>query len=137
MNIILITILTLCASLMCAAEYPPQWVLDGILYTETKSTYREDGTIRYVDKRRGGAGEYGPFQMTRTAFKDIRRKGEQFWMLETDTRFAEECAARYLMWIDKHYAHGNWDRAVEMYNAGPNKRSPTYLKSVKRHGGAQ
>lgn len=115
-------------------EYPPQWVLDGILYTETRSAYREDGSIKYVDKRRGSAGEYGPFQMTKAAFKDIRRSGEYFWMLETDTAFAEACAARYLMWLNKHFAHGDWERTVEMYNAGPNGHSRSYLSSVIKYG---
>lgn len=114
---------------LSAAE-PPQWVLDGILMVETRSYYRVDGTIKYIDKRRGSSGEYGPFQMTRKTFNDMKRKGEQFWMLETDTKFAETMAIRYLTWLDKHYGHGNWSRNIEMYNAGPNNHSRNYLTQV-------
>lgn len=126
--IIVLIVLSLASSLY--AEEPPQWMIDGILMVETKSYRRADGSIKYVDKTRGAAGEYGPYQMTRAAFKDVKRKGEQFWMLETDTKFAEELAIRYMKWIDKHYSHGDWHRAIEMYNAGPNKHSPQYLKKV-------
>lgn len=124
----LLALLILC--LTVAASEPPQWMIDGILMVETKSYHREDGTIRYVDKTRGLAGEYGPYQMTRAAFAQVKRRGEQFWMLETDTQFAERLAIRYMKWIDKHYSHGDWHRAIEMYNAGPDNHSPTYLRKV-------
>jgi hypothetical protein len=120
--------LSLAGSLI--AEEPPQWVLDGILMVETGSYYRADGTIKYKDMRRGDAGEYGPFQMTRRTFNDMKRKGEQFWMLETDTKFAATMAIRYLTWLDKHYGHGDWHRNIEMYNAGPNNHSRRYLTTV-------
>lgn len=105
-------------------------MIDGILYVETRSYHRADGTIRYVDMSRGAAGEYGPYQMTRAAFKQVKKRGEQFWMLETDTKFAEELAIRYMKWLDKHYSHGDWHRMIEMYNAGPTNHSPKYLKKV-------
>lgn len=131
----LIFLSTLSAILLHGLETSiPPWVLPGILHTETRSTYRVDGSIKYVDMRRGSAGEYGPFQMTRAAFNQVKRKGEMFWKLETDTKYAEQLATRYLLWIDKHYSHGNWHRAVEMYNAGPNKHSTKYLNSVLKYG---
>lgn len=128
-NLILLTLL--CCTVQCVETYPPQWVLDGILYVETKSTYREDGSIRYVVKTRGKDGEYGPFQMTPIAFKQIRRRGEQFWMLETDTQYAETMAVRYLVWLDDYYGHGDWNRNIEMYNAGPRHKSQDYLRKVQ------
>lgn len=124
----LLALLILCTWL--SAADPPQWVLDGILMVETKSYHRGDGSIKYVDKKRGKAGEYGPYQMTRCTFNDMKHKGEQFWMLETDPMFAEAMAIRYLSWLDKHYSHGDWSRAVEMYNAGPRNHSRNYLISV-------
>jgi len=124
----LLALLILCLTI--AASEPPQWVVDGILMVETKSYHRDDGSIRYVDKRRGTSGEYGPYQMTRAAFKQVKRRGEQFWMLETNHMYAEEMAIRYLRWIDTHYSHGNWHRAIEMYNAGPNNHSRVYLTKV-------
>lgn len=118
--------------LVCAAhaEVPPAWVVEGILYQETRSYYRADGNIKYVDTSRGAAGEYGPFQMTRIAWRQIRRKGEPFWKLETDTKYAEELAVRYLVWLDTHYGKGDWHRNIEMYNAGPGNRSPKYLSAI-------
>lgn len=133
MKILLLSVLA--AGLLALDDYPPQWVLDGILYVETKSIYREDGSIKYVIQTRGAAGEYGPFQMTRAAWKQIKRKNEPFWKLETDTKYAEELAARYLMWLDKHYGHGDWRATIQMYNAGPNHRSTQYLYNVLKAAG--
>jgi hypothetical protein len=74
--------------------------------------------------------------MTRAAFNQVKHKGEVFWKLETDTVYAEKLAARYLLWLDKHYGHGDWQRNVEMYNAGPNKHSRKYLAKVQAYGTA-
>lgn len=117
-----------------AQDRPPEWVIRGILKTETRSYYREDGSIKYIDMRRGSAGERGPFQMTRGAFNQVKRRGEEFWKIEVDRTFAEEMAIRYLHWLDTHYGKGNWYRNVEMYNAGPNNHSPKYLAAVLKHG---
>jgi len=128
-----ISLLAMCA--LCLAVDVPSWVTVGILKTETKSYYRVDGSIKYVDKRRGRAGEYGPFQMTKAAFLDIRKKGEQFWMLETDTTFAEECADRYLVWLHTNFNPSkDWSLTVQMYNAGPHNKSPAYLALVRKNG---
>ena len=123
----------LLAILFCINIYAvevPDWVLVGILKVETRSEYREDGTIKYVDKRRGAAGERGPFQMTKGAFNQIKKRGEQFWQIETDRVFAEECAKRYLVWLHTHFAKGDWMRTIEMYNAGPHGVSKRYLNAV-------
>lgn len=123
--------LALLLLITCAvsASEPPTWVLRGILYTESNSYYRDDGSICYVDKRRGRSGERSAFQITRRAFDQVKRRGEQFWKIEVDQVFAEEIACRYLVWL---YARaGSWDRAVEWYNAGPHHRSPTYLNRVR------
>lgn len=129
----LLLAVTLSAVTLSAVEVP-DWIRIGIIRVESSSYWTDDGKIRYVDKRRGKHGELGVAQMTRAAFNQIKRKGEQFWMLESDRYFAEECMQRYLLWL---YARTkNWDRAVEAYNAGPGNRSPRYLILVRKHGGA-
>jgi hypothetical protein len=62
--------------------------------------------------------------MKRIAFNQIKKKGEQFWMIEQDTEFAVECAKRYLLWLYNNSAKGNWNLAIQYYNAGPNNKSP-------------
>lgn len=124
-------VLCLCIQLPAATSMP-EWVMPGILATETQSYYEKDSIV-YIDKRRGSSGERGCFQMTKRAFDQVKRRGEQFWMIEQDTVFAAEMAWRYLHWLNKHYGHGNWDRVVEMYNAGPNNHSRAYLVRVKEN----
>jgi hypothetical protein len=111
---------------------PPAWVLQGILYTETRSTFNADGSIRYVDKRRGSHGERGAFQMTRIAFEQVKARGEQFWMIEKDPRLAEDLARRYLSWLYDNSGKQNWYDVIEKYNAGPGGRSRVYLGKVLR-----
>jgi len=108
----------------------PEWVLAGILRVESGSYYKPDGSIRYVNKTRGRAGERGCFQITPIAFKQVAHKGEQFWMVEQDTVFCEEIAWRYLTWLYQNSAKGSWLLAIQKYNAGPKKRSPQYLQDV-------
>ena len=135
MRYVKITLLLALLSMIHSQESTsiPEWVMPGILATETKSYYGNTGQIRYVDKRRGSSGERGCFQMTQRAFDQVKKRGEQFWMIEQDTVFAAEMAWRYLHWLNKHYGHGDWGRVVEMYNAGPNNRSRAYLIRVKEN----
>jgi hypothetical protein len=130
MKIVLLLLLALQAS---ATEVPP-WVLRGILATETQSYYDTDGAIVYVDKRRGQSGELGPFQMTRIAFNQVRKRGEQHWQVEVNREFAEEMAIRYLLWLYHNSAKQDWYKAIEYYNAGPGHRSPVYLRRVVANG---
>lgn len=123
-------ILLLMAVALYSQDEVPEWVLKGILKVETKSSYREDGSIKYVDKRRGTHGERGPFQMTRIAFDQIKLPGEQFWQIETDKVFAEQCAMRYLCWLYDTTAKKSWRRAIQQYNAGPYGVAPEYLEKV-------
>jgi hypothetical protein len=130
-----IRVLTLLLSLVVACQAQeridiPHWVLAGILRVETGSFYRADGSIRYVNKERGRAGERGCFQVREIAFKQVRHKGEQFWQIEQDTAFCEEIAWRYLTWLYQNSAKGSWHKAVEKYNAGPRGRNRRYLDDV-------
>lgn len=99
------------------------------MYVETKSYYDSNGKIKYVDMRRGKSGEYGPFQMTRVAWRQIHKRGEPFWALETNTTYAEILAKRYLVWLYTNYSN-NWNDVIQMYNAGPNNTNYAYLQKV-------
>ncbi len=96
----------------------PSWIVPGILAVETTSELDINGNIVYRDRRVGRDGEFGPMQMTRAAFNVIKFKGEKFDRLRTDMVFAETCAVRYLKWIYKNKAKGDWKRTVAMYNEG-------------------
>lgn len=123
-------LLILLTATIYAQDEVPYWVLKGILKVETSSSYTEDGSIKYVDKRRGTHGERGPFQMTKIAFNQIKLPGEQFWQIETDRVFAEQCAMRYLCWLYDNTANKNWKRTIQQYNAGPYGKSQEYLEKV-------
>jgi hypothetical protein len=95
--------------------------------------------IKYVDQRRGQAGDIGPFQMRRVAFDDVKKRGESFWKMEQDVLFAEEMACRYLLFIYNGRGNKNWETTVLRYNAGPyakefTSKNYTYLNSVKLNG---
>src|SRR5260370_174481 len=113
-------------------EPMPEWVLRGILFTETRSWYNDDGSIHYTDKRRGKDGEISAFQITRHAFNQVRTRGESFWPAETDQRFAKQMVIRSLRWLYRR--EPNWNKVVESYNAGPFRRPPAYLQRVKAAG---
>ncbi len=116
----------------------PSWVLPGILNVETRSHYADDGHIIYVDQRRGADGEIGPFQMTRIAFRQIQRHGDDFWRMETDRFYAEEMTRRYLVFLYETAANHSWHRAVAMYNCGPadgtSERARSYAAAVEHAG---
>lgn len=116
----------------------PLWVRKGILATETRSYYKDDNTIKYVDKRRGLDCDIGPFQMRRIAFDEVKKPKESFWQLEKDTKFAEELACRYLLFIYNNKGNKDWEKTVIMYNTGPYRgwtvKGNRYLNSVLKKG---
>jgi hypothetical protein len=118
----------------------PTWILSGMLMRETNSYYNDDGSITYVNTRRGEAGERGPFQMRRICFDTISKKGEQFWKVEKNMAFAEEMSVRYLLYLYKGQAHRNWRVAIGMYNTGPHnyskyiKKATSYYNAIKKFG---
>lgn len=129
-HILLITL----TALLYSVDEVPFWVMSGILAQESNSYYDySTGTERivYVDRKVGAAGELSAYQITRIAWRQVRRRGERFETLATDQRYAEQIAMRYLCWLYEHSAKGSWDRAVEYYNKGPGNRSPKYLALVK------
>jgi hypothetical protein len=124
------TLLLLCFCIALRAEEVPLWVMKGILRVESSSYYDSEGNIRYVDRKVGRAGELGPFQITRVAYLQVKRKGEpDFRYLQNNAKLSEAIAIRYLLWLRKNYA-SNWYEAIGMYNAGPGRKSPSYVKKV-------
>lgn len=97
----------------------PEWVICGILKTETKSYYNEDGYIVYVNRKRGTSGERGPFQVTPDAFKQVAKRGEKFYKIEKDMVLAQAIAERYLLYLYNNFANNKWEVAIKMYNTGP------------------
>jgi hypothetical protein len=123
-----------------ATDDPPAWAIPGILMVESSSFYRSDGSICYVDRKTGSAGELGCCQVTRAAFRCVAKRGESFRRLATDSAFAVEIATRYLRWIYEHRAGHDWLRAIGMYNAGfgtdraSMNRRIKYLNKVRTKG---
>ena len=108
-NVCMRLILLLWPVLLPAVEVP-QYILKGIAYVETKSYYR-NGTLVYVDRRTGRAGDTGPFEMTPVAFKTVRKVGESLSRCSIDAKLAEDLAVRYLLWLYEGPAGRSWDRA--------------------------
>lgn len=121
------------ATMMAGEVEVPAWVIRGIASVESSSRY-DGGKLVYVDRRMGSAGELGPFQMKRIAWREITRGTEQFNSMATDVAYAETCAKRYLLWLYTNTADKSWVLAVQQYHAGPGKRSRSYLNRVMRAG---
>jgi hypothetical protein len=128
----------------------PLWIRKGQLMKESSSYYNEDGTIKYVNKKRGGnnsrKGAIGPFQVLRIAFDHMKKehpatlKFRRYEEMQTDTKLNEEVACMYLLYIYNGRANKNWNTAIMMYNAGPwgeiDADARNYLKKVKQYGNA-
>ena len=112
-----------------AVEIPPH-ILPAILKVETKSYLTPDGRIVYVDRSVGKAGEYGPYQMTKVAFNQIYKGPRPRSDLKTDMAFATELTKRYLIWLHKYFAKGDWNKTIQYYNAGPLNSSLSYLQKI-------
>lgn len=131
MRMILLLLLAVAAY---TTDEVPYWVMSGILKVESNSYYDySTGTERiiYVNRKIGEAGELSAYQITKIAWKQVKRRGERFQSLATDQLYAEQVAIRYLLWLYNGTAKKSWDRAVEQYNAGPRGRSRKYLLAVK------
>jgi hypothetical protein len=124
--------LLVCLILPLAALDIPEWVEEGILAVESSSYYGADGHLVWVNRTRGRDGELGAWQVTPIAWMDVRKKGERFKDLKLpDQTYSRTIFRRY---ITKMYRiSGSWSLAVQYYNAGPGKRSPTYLRDVIAH----
>jgi hypothetical protein len=116
----------------------PEWILRGILATESRSYYDDNFNIVYVDKRIGTSGERGPFQLTPIAFKQIRKKGEIHSKVMKDMTYAQDLTERYLLYLYNGPARKDWEITIRMYNGGPSnykiRATQRYLTSVKKLG---
>lgn len=110
----LLPFLLLCS--LAIADDVPAWVLKGMLSVETSSSYNADGSIRYVDRKQGAAGERGPFQVLPSTFKQYARPGERIEQLESDTAFADRFARRILSALFAR--HKSWVIALSVYHRG-------------------
>jgi hypothetical protein len=106
----------------------PRWIVKGILAKESSSKLTADNDIRWVNRKRGLAGERGCTQITKVKFNEVKLKGEYFAMLEEDPHFAVEVTQRII--LDHYKKYRSWDTAVAMYN--PNNGEYLYL--VKKLG---
>lgn len=102
--------------------------MSGILMRETRSYYKSDDTIVYVDKRIGASGERSAYQITYRAWKQVKRSGEHFSDLMVNQLYAEQISMRYLIWL--YNRHHSWYRAVGEYNGGPGNPNRTYANEV-------
>lgn len=129
----------------------PLWIRKGQLMKESSSYYNPDGTIKYVNRKRGGndnrkKGAIGPFQVLRIAFDHMKKenpevlRGRRYEEMQYDTKLNEEVACMYLLYIYNGRANKNWNTAVMMYNRGPwgeiDADARYYLKKVKQYGNA-
>lgn len=115
------------------AEEVPAWVLRGLLAVESSSSYLPDGSIRYVDRRRGKADERGPFQVTPSTFRLYAKAGERIEWLEEDTAFAERFTRRILVRI--YQRQRSWSRALSVYNTGRVcSRGNIYAEEIGKKG---
>jgi hypothetical protein len=126
----------------------PMWIRKGQLMKESSSFYNADGTIKYVNKSRGGnnhrRGAIGPFQVLRIAWDHMRKenpaffKGKQYSDMQRDLKLNEDVAAMYLLYIYNGRGNKNWNTTVMMYNAGPwgtiDTDAREYLRKVKEYG---
>ena len=110
----------------------PRSIIKGVLMVETSSILKKDDTVKYVNKRRGLAGERGPTQIKPGTFEDYKKPGESFAKLEKDPMFAVEVTERIL--VDLKERLGSWKVAVQAYNNGPGNidRDFPYWERVTR-----
>lgn len=126
----------------------PFWIRKGQLMKESSSYYNADGTIKYVNRTRGGnnnrKGAIGPFQVLRIAWDHMRKenptffRGKKYTDMQTDLKLNEDVAAMYLLYIYNGRGGKNWNTTVMLYNRGPwgeiDADARYYLKKVKQYG---
>lgn len=95
------------------AEDVPPWVLRGIAHVESSSFYRTDGSLEYVNQKRGKAGEVGVFQAMPST---LRQFGFSPSLYEQDTAYSEQATRSILA----HYftVTGTWSESVASWRAG-------------------
>lgn len=120
----------------CVAQDMPAWVIKGMLARESSSMLRSDGTVVYVNQRRGIAGEVGATQALPTT---LRQFGFSPSLFEQDTAYCVAATTRILTGYRARF--GSWEAAVGAWRKGPGKRDSAtaraYVAEVRALGGAQ
>ena len=127
----LVLLLLLGASANMLAVEVPDSILAAILKVESRSYVDANGNIVYVDKSVGTSGEFGPYQMTAAAYKQIYKGARPRSDLKRDMKFATQLAKLYLQWLHVNFSNGDWTLTVQYYNAGPRNKSPKYLRAIE------
>lgn len=124
----LLALLCFCIGL-CASEPidVPPWILSSIAMIETRSIYRADGSINYVDRRIGKAGERGPFQIRTIALKDVHLVSMRA-DVQSDPMAAEFATICYLRLCYKRT--GTWWAAVGLYHSSDPDEAREYAVRV-------
>lgn len=97
----------------------PAWVMRGIAAVETASTWRDIGDLTYRDRRVGGAGEVGPWQLSPDVLRDLRAYDRRS-RVHADVVFAESLTRAWLLHL--YGVTGNWPSAVAAYHGGLGNR---------------
>jgi hypothetical protein len=126
----------------------PLWIRKGQLMKESSSYYSADGTIKYINQRRGGnnhkKGAIGPFQVLRIAWDHMRKMNPEFFAgkyysdMQKNLKLNEDVAAMYLLYIYNGRGNKNWEMTVMLYNRGPwgqiDSDAREYVRKVKQCG---
>jgi hypothetical protein len=114
---------------LMATEVPevPDWIMAGILRVESRSYLLSDGSIRYVDRRVGSAGEVGPFQMRSIALRQVGLASWR-WLVREDMAAAEYAATLFLRYCYRRT--GSWWSAVGLYHSSDPGEAAAYAARV-------
>ena len=135
---LLISLLTLLCEQMplygAETDTVPEWVVAGIAAVETGSSYRDGRLVEYHDRRDGGDGEVGPWQMGPAVLTDLGIDHLRA-RIRTEPVLAEKYARTWLLRCFQRT--GNWPRAVAIYHTGPRgsvQRGRRYAERVQALG---
>jgi soluble lytic murein transglycosylase-like protein len=124
---VLLTVAALIFSGKASGADCPDWALRGIMAAETSSHFRADGSINYVNRNRGRAGEVG---ITQAMPATLRLHGFSPSFFEQDRAYAIR-ATRVILgrYFDRT---GSWLDAVAMWHRPNDFRSPKAQRYVER-----
>lgn len=139
-HVLLLAMILLTSGCLCVAlhgqEYGadfrpiqcPPWLLRGLMAVETSSYYRADGTVVYVNQKRGLAGERGLFQAMPAT---LRQYGYSPSLYEQDTAYAINATRAILL---RYYATtGSWDACAAAWRKGLSGRNSTTATTYAAH----
>jgi hypothetical protein len=119
-------LLAICELKACSSECP-DWCVRGIMAVETSSYLKADGSIQYVNQRRGKDGERG---ITQAMPATLRKYGFSPSLAEQDPAYAL-AATRFIL-ADYYATTGNWWHAVAKWNRFTSYQSPQAQSYARR-----